>query len=57
MLMIFQENNIKRIAKVDEYLVDVILAEPHFRDLSNVAKIRYWQRKRMKGDDLLNDTP
>jgi hypothetical protein len=55
--MIFQENNIKRIAKIDEYLVDVILAEPHFRDLSNVAKIRYWQRKRMKGDDLLNDTP
>jgi hypothetical protein len=55
--MIFQENNIKRIAKVDKFLVDVILAELHFRDLSNVAKIRYWQRKRMKGDDLLNDTP
>jgi hypothetical protein len=55
--MIFQENNIKIIAKVDKFLVDVILVEPHFRDLSNVAKIRYWQRKRMKGDDLLNDTP
>jgi hypothetical protein len=55
--MVFQENNVKRISKIDEYLADVILAEPHFRDLSNFAKIRYWQRKRMKGDDLLNDTP
>jgi hypothetical protein len=55
--MIFLENNVKRIAKIDEYLADVIIARPDSRDLFDVAKIRYWQRKRMKGDDLLNDTP
>jgi hypothetical protein len=55
--MIFQENNVKRIAKIDEYLADVIIARPDFRDRSDVVKIGYWQRERKKGDVLLNDTP
>jgi hypothetical protein len=52
-----QENNLKIIANADENLVYVIQAKLHFRDRSDVAKIRYWQRERKKGDVLLNDTP
>ena len=55
--MIFQENNVKRIARIDEYLADVIIARPDSRDLFDVAGIIYWQLERTKGDVLLNDTP
>jgi hypothetical protein len=55
--MIFQGNNVKRISKIDEYLADVIIARPDFRDRFDVAKIIYWQRERKKGDVFLNDTP
>lgn len=50
-IQLFQEINIKRIVKVDEYFVDVIPAKPDFRDQSDVVKncLRYWQRERKKG--------
>jgi hypothetical protein len=53
---LFHGNNIKIIANVDEYLDELIVVN-HFRDRYDVAKIRYWQRERKKGDVLLNDTP
>jgi hypothetical protein len=40
-----------------KYFVDATVSIPDFRNLSDVVKVRNWQRERMKGDVLLNDTP
>jgi len=40
-----------------KYCVDATVSIPDFRNLSDVVKVRNWQRERVKGDVLLNDTP
>jgi hypothetical protein len=54
---LFHGNNIKRIANVDEFIVDLTRDRPLFRDRYDIVKIKSLQLERKKGDVLLNETP